>query len=350
MAISIFDPRTLDQVVRALPPNHRWLTNTFFPRRKPIEGTKADVDFFKGKRRLAPFVSPKAAATGVAKQGFQTNRFDTPLIRMKDTTTLEELEVRLMGEGIQNSGMTKADRAIARMAEVMADFQDMIDRRVEWMCAKALFTGRIPVKGEGVEYEVDFSFTNKATCGTTSGYGAVWSTAATATPLADLEKAQQAVVKSGFVQPNVALMARDAYNEFIGAAKVLDKVDKVNMTLAIIEPKTLPAGVTYGGYLPMLNLSIYIYDEWYVDDATGTELPMVPAGTVLLGSTNSGFTIYYGEMAVADETAPGGIRSIIGERAGETWVEKDPAARFLALQSRPLPAPNMVDSWFVLTV
>lgn len=350
MAISIFDPRVLEQVVRELPPNHRWLSRTFFPRRKPIEGTKADVDFFKGKRRIAPFVSPKGAAKGVAKHGFTTKTFDTPLLRMKDTTTQDDLQVRLMGEGIQNSGMTQADRAIVRMAETMADFQGMIDRREEWMCAQALFTGKIPVIGEGVNYEIDFGFTATATCGTTAGYGAVWSTSATAVPLTDLGLAQQAVVKNGYHQPNVALMARDAYNEFIACAKVLDKVDKINLTLAVIAPQVLPAGITYGGYIPLLNLSIYIYDEWYVDDQDNTEKPMVPAGKVLLASTDAGFPIYFGEMVVADETAPGGLRSIIGERAPETWLEHDPAARFLALQSRPLPAPVNVDSWFVLTV
>ncbi len=350
MPISIFDPRTLDEVVRALPPNHRWLTNTFFPRSKPIAGTKADVDFYKGKRRMSPFVNPKGAAKGVGKQGFQTNSFDTPMLCPKDTTTLDDLQVRVMGEGIQNSGLTMADRSIIRMAEVMADFNSMNDRRVEWMCAQALFTGKIPVKGEDVDYEIDFGFTQKATCGTTSGYGAVWSTKATATPLVDLEKAQQAVVKSGFRRPNVALMARDAYNEFVACASVLEVLDAKNLTLAVINPTVLPQGITYGGYIPKLNLSIYIYDEWYVDDQDNVEKPMVPDGTVLLIGTDAGFAIYYGEMAVADETVPGGIRSVIGERTPETWLEHNPVARYLALQSRPLPAPNMVDSWLVLKV
>lgn len=350
MAISIFDPRVLDEVVRLLPPNNLWFTKTFFTRRRSIEGTKADIDFFKGTRRLAPFVSPKGQAKGVSKQGFKTNTFETPLIRMKDTTTQEQLDVRVMGEQLQNSGMTKADRAIQKMAEVWADFGNMIDRRIEWMCGKALFTGVIHVVGEGVDYNIDFGFTNKATCGTTVGYGAVWSTSATADPLADLEKAQLACVKNGYRRPNVAVMARDAYNEFINCTKVLNKLDKWQMQLAVIDPKVLPAGITYGGTLAHLNLSIYIYDEWYFDEDTKTELPMVPDGTVLLASTDANYSLYFGEMLLADEAAPGGLRSVVGERAPESWVEKDPPARYLAMQSRPLPAPREVDSWFVLTV
>lgn len=350
MPISIFDPRVLDEVVRLLPPNNSWFTNTFFKRRRNIEGSKADVDFFKGTRRLAPFVNPKGQAKGVGKQGFQTNQFVTPLLRMKDTTDQEQLEVRVMGELLQNSGMTKADRAIQKMAEVIADFNSMIDRRVEWMAAQALFTGKIPVKGEGVNYEIDFKFTNKATCGTTPGYGVVWSTKATADPLADLEKAMLTCVKSGYRRPNIAVMARDAYNEFINCELLLNKLDKWQMQLAIIDPKVLPAGITYGGTIQHLNLSIYIYDEWYLDDDDKTEKPMVPDGTVLLISTDARFSIYFGEMLLADEAAPGGLRSVIGERAAESWVEKDPAARFLALQSRPLTAPQEVDSWFVLKV
>jgi hypothetical protein len=349
MSISIFDPRVLDEVVRLLPPNNMWFTRTFFTRRRTIEGTKADVDFFKGTRRLAPFVNPKGQAPNVEKQGFQTNQFVTPMVRMKDTTTQEQLDVRVMGEQLQNSGMTKADRAIQKMAEVMADFNNMIDRRIEWMAAQALFTGKIPVKGEGVDYEIDFSFTNKATCGTTSGYGVVWSTSATADPIGDMEKAQLVCVQNGYRRPNIAVMARDAYNEFIGCTKVKDLINSLNMEMAIIKPQVLPAGITYGGTIQKLNLSIYIYDEWYKGD-DGVEAPMVPVGTVLLIATDARFSIYFGEMMVADATAPGGLRSIIGERTPESWVEEDPPKRFLALQSRPLTAPQEVDSWFVLTV
>jgi len=31
-------------------------------------------------------------------------------------------------------------------------------------------------------------------------------------------------------------------------------------------------------------------------------------------------------------------------------VQKEPAVRFLTLNSRPLPVPHEVDSWFVATV
>jgi hypothetical protein len=350
MSISIFDPRVLDQVVRALPPNNLYLSSTFFPRRLPIEGTRADVDFFKGTRRIAPFVNPKGAAKGVAKQGYQTNRFETPMIRMKDTTTLEDLEVRVMGEQLQNSGMTRADRSIIRMAETMADFGSMIDRRIEWMCAKALFTGKIPVVGEGINDEIDFEFTNVASCGSTAGYGVVWSTSATAKPLADLEKAQLACTQKGYRKPDICLMARDAFNEFIACASLKDVVNSLNSQIAIMAPQVLPSGMTYCGVIRSLNLSIYVYDEWFMDDTDNTEKPMVPDGQVLLISSTAGFTIYFGEMAVADPNQNGGIRSVIGERTPETWIQEDPVARFLAMQSRPLPAPVQVDSWFVLTV
>lgn len=349
MPISIYDPRVMDTVVSAIPATGGFFRDTFFSKHLPIKGFTVDVDFFKGKRRISPFVSPKAAAKGVGKIGYKTNTFTTPLLKPKDVTTIEDITVRLAGESVYN-GYSAEDRALALMTDTLNDFNTMNLRREEWMASRAMLTGKIPVFGEGVDYLIDFGFTNKATLSGTD----LWSNAGS-DPLAKIDAWVLVCQKNGYHTPNVCLMAYDAYNAFMQRIIALGYISKVaSPDVVTLAPRQLNENVIYGGTILKYNMPIYIYNEWFLDDwtdpSTPVEQPIVPNGTVMLASTNAKYTTYYGEIILADATTPSEFRSIIGERGAMTWVTQDPVARFLALHSRPLPVPQEVDSWYVATV
>lgn len=351
MALSIYDPRTMDAVVRVLPTTGGFFRDTFFNRHRPITGDKVDVDFYKGKRRISPFVNPRLAAKTVGKDGYKTNTFTTPLLKPKDVTNVEDITVRMPGESLYNSGYSAEDRAMVMLTEKLQEFNDMNIRREEWMASRAMLTGKIPVVGEGVNYEIDFGFTNKETLSGAS----LWN-ANTSDPLADIDRWVLNCQQNGYHTPNVCLMANDAYNAFVKRIMALGYTDQVaiangNFAMLQLNPRQLSENVVYGGKIIKYNIDIYIYNEWFLDDwtdpANPTESPIVPNGTVMLASDNAQTTTYYGEIVLADETAPSGFRSIIGESGAQTWTEKDPPRRFLALHSRPLPVPQEVDSWYV---
>lgn len=350
MAISIYDPRTMDQVVRILPSTGGWFRDTFFSRHMAVPGEKVDVDFYKGKRKIAPFVNPKSAGRAVEKTGYKTNTFTPPLLKPKDTTTIEDLSVRLPGEALYG-GFTREDRALQLLTEKLEEFNNMNIRREEWMCATAMLKGYIPIKGEGVDYVIDFGFTNKETL---SG-GNLWSSN-TADPLADIDRWVLTCQQNGYRTPNVCLMERTAYDKFMARLIAKSALNQLSQRLELVtlNPRQLNENVIYGGTILKYNMDIYIYNEWYLDDWTDpsnpTEQPLVPTGAVMLASTNARAATYYAELTIADENSATGFRSIIGERIADTWIEKDPPKRFLTMHSRPLPCPQEVDSWYVATV
>lgn len=350
MPISIYDPRVLDQIVRVMPASGGFFRDTFFKRRVPVTGTKVDVDFYKGKRRIAPFVNPKSAAKVVEKIGYKTNTFETPLLKPKDVTTIEDISVRLPGENLYG-GFTRDERALALLTDKLAEFNDSIIRREEWMASQAMLTGKIPVIGEGVNYTIDFGFTNKEVL---TG-AALWSSD-TSDPLKDIDRWVLACQKNGYHTPNVCLMSADTHNSFMQRLIKLNYLNQYsgNVELATIKPNQLSENVIYGGKILKYNMDIYIYNEWYIDDwtdpANPSENAIVPNGTCLLGSTNAKTAIYYGEITLTDESSGTGFKSILAERAPQSWIEEDPAARYLAMHSRPLTAPQEVDSWYVATV
>lgn len=348
--MDLFTPEIMDGVIRSMPPVHTFFKDTFFKVNKPEYAEKVRVEFVKGSRKVAPFVNLKDKAKVIKKLGYVSDEFETPIVRVKDVTTVEDMMKRLPGELLQNSGITPLDRGIQLMAEQLASFEEMITRREEWMCVNAMMNGVIPVIGEGVNYDIDFGFTNKSTV------SVLWDNAAgTPTPHADLQAAVLACKQKGYRTPNIAIFERSAWNAFLEATKKDEYYTQHKEILDIItvRPERRDDAVTFMGRLRDPDLDIYVYDEWYVDDWTDPlnpdEKPLMPKGKVLIASTNARCSTYYGLMTFTNPLTQN-FRQVVGTRAADSWIQKDPDARFLTLDSRPLPVPHEVDSWYVLTV
>lgn len=346
--ISIYDPRTMGKVIRRMPPVRTFFRSTFFKNLLTFPTKSVDIDIKKGNRELAPFVNPRIGGKTVANSGYQTKTYTPVLLAPNKITTIDDLLTRSPGESLY-SGKTPAERAVEKMAEDFTELREQIVRREEWMCAQAIFTGKIPIVGEGVNEEIDFSFTNKEEITTAAKK---WS-AETSDPIADLERWHETVQKNGFVNCNVCIMSKDVANAFVNHPKVMKLLDVKAYDIAVIKPRELPNGVTYIGTINKLGLDIYTYNEWYLDNWTDPnnpeQKPLVPEKTLALMSTAAEFSMCYGAITLLDSVTENFI-TVEGQIVPETWIERRPSRRFLQLNSKPLPVPHEVDSWFVAKV
>ena len=90
--------------------------------------------------------------------------------------------------------------------------------------------------------------------------------------------------------------------------------------------------------------SLWVYNDWYIDPVDNIEKPMLPDGTVLMtGSMLAGTRAFgmildpafnYASMAYAPKT----------------WLNEDPAQRFLMMQSAPIVIPSRVNAGFAANV
>jgi hypothetical protein len=347
---SIYDPRTMDRIVRRMPPVRTFILSTFFRRKKIFTTLSVDVDFKKGNRALAPFVHRRIGGKTVPNTGYQTKSYTPPHIAPDKITTVDDLLNRAAGEPLYN-GMTPEERAVLKMAEDFAELNEMTTRREEWMATQSMLTGKISIIGEGLDEVIDFSFDNKETLPNNKK----WNTAG-GDPLADLKKWRRKVQQKGSINCNIAIVSDDVADELISNEKFKGVMDTKSYDLAIIKPRELPNGATYIGTIRELSLDIYSYNEWYLDDWTTPskpeEKPLLPSGTVILASTHAAYSMYYGAVTVLD--GRGGAQetfiTVEGTRVADTWTARKPARRFLQLSSNPLPVPHEVDSWFVATV
>jgi hypothetical protein len=332
----MYETRRMLQMLEQMKPAQTFLKSTFFggtPRTFDTE--YVDIDIMKGKRRMAPFISPIIGGKTVERQGYTTNTYKPPLIGPDMITTSEDLMKRSAGENVYGA-MSPDERAAEQLGRDIAELDTMITRREEWMCAQALFTGTLTMTGEGVSQSVNFGLTHTDTPTNK------WS-AANGDPLADLKKYRKAILQDAGVQANICVMGSLAADAFLNNAAVQKLLNLLKVDIGQINPTLLPNGVTYLGRINAIGLDIYTYDEWYLDD-NGTEQPMVPEKQILLGSTAARTDMLYG--AVVDVNRG----TFAAPRVPKSWTQEKPSARFVQIMSRPLPVPTQIDGFYVGTI
>jgi hypothetical protein len=345
--VSLFETRTLLDVVSQLKRPKSFLLDTFFKTTKTFDTENVDIDIFKGKRRMAPFVAPVQAGKTVERLGYTTNSYKPPYVKPKMVTTAADILFRPAGTTIYPGSISLADRAAQQVGTDLATLDDMIVRREEWMAAQALNTGTISVVGDGVNDTIDFQMaaTHKITLAGVN----LWTATATSNPLEDLATWARLAAQDSGVVPNTVVMGSSAAAALFAWLRANDKsggtISTIKVTLGQINPMALANGANFLGTLNYnsLNVDLYTYDEWYVADADQIEYPHVPVNKVFLGSTNAQNSRLYG--AIKDLKALAAM-----PRFPKSWEEEDPSARFLMLQSAPLIALNQPDAFVSATV
>ena len=131
------------------------------------------------------------------------------------------------------------------------------------MCRQVLYEGKLDVvdEDEGVDVQVDFGFTNIYVLGADE----VWSLA-TVDPLKTLRPIRKKIIKDTGRAPDMMLFASDAIEDFMDNPFVIKAMDVLNMKNVVIEPRVVDPALTFYGRIAELDMDIYTYDEWFLND------------------------------------------------------------------------------------
>jgi hypothetical protein len=304
-----------------------------------VESEEIHFDVIDKTRRLAPFVSPLVAGKILMEKGFSTKTFKPAYIKQKTAFNPSQAIRRTAGESIGGS-MSMTQRQQQRINTVLMDHVDTLTRRLEWMAAKALVDGKIEISGENYQaVVVDFGRNSNHTV-TLTGSNRWGQTGVN--PLANLDAWKLTALKESGANLTDVILDPEAWVIFKKDPEVKERFVRYQgsnqTTLQTGSP--VGEGATFMGSLDGYN--IYVYAGWYLDDA-GIENPMLPAGTVLLLSQQIDGTRAFG--AILDEASlmPQPIFT-------KSWVEQDPAVRWIMSQSAPLIVPTRVNASFCATV
>lgn len=337
-----YTTREMMEAIDQTPPVRTFLQKTFFPTEETHVTEKVEFDVRKGKRIMAPFVSPRKGGKVITRQGFRTNQFTTPKIAPERALTIDDISTRAIGENIY-SQRTPAEREDELLAKDITDLEESIARRKEWMCRQILFEGKIDVvdEDEGVDVQVDFGFDNIIVLGVDER----WSIA-TVNPLIRLRNIRKKIIKDNGNAPDIAIFSSDAIEDFITNPFVEKAMNMLNYKNVVIQPRVVDPALTFYGRIAELDLDIYTYDEWFLNDE-GNEESMIPAGTVLMGHSSGEGQIEYGLVTQMEDKK---WHSYEGKLVPKRWADENNEVEMLRLTSRPLPRPYDVASWAVIYV
>jgi len=337
--MDIFSTGVLAGVVEGIVPEYSYLTRTFFPGFQQETGSVIHIDVRKKTRRIAPFVSPYVQGQLVEKQGFRSMNLSPAYIKDKRVFDPNSPFTRTFGEQI-GGNLSPAQRMEANVAIEMADQVDMLNRRLEVMAGEVLFSSKLTIVGELYpEVQLDFERDTDLTIDLTGANE--WGDAAI-DPLANLETWAELVFEKSGVRPRKVTMTLDAYRLFRSSASVVKIFDRMRANNTLQDTAVEGDDGWFAGNIGGFDISVY--GATYIDPMDNTSKPILPAYTVLLGG--DAIKGYKAFGAIRDEAA--GFQAM--PYFPKSWVEQDPAVRYIMLQSAPILCPMYPDAMLAATV
>lgn len=335
-----YTTRELIRGIEQNPPVRNFLTRTFFGTENTHLAEKVEFDVKKGRRVMAPFVSPRIGGKVITRKGFQTKEFTTPRLAPERTLTVDNISQRAFGEGVYSKN-TPEQREKVLLAEDYVDLDESIQRRVEWMCRQILFEGKLDIVDEeyGVDVQVDYGFEN-ITVLTSDKY---WSLS-TVNPLVMLKEKRRKIIRETGKAPNVLIMASDLIDVFINNPFVKSSMDIRHLQNIEIKPRIVDDALTYYGKIADLGLEIYSYDEFFLND-DGKEEGIIPSGACLMAHSEGEGSIEYGLITQIEDK---NFKSYEAKQVPKIYCDEKTEVKMFRLTSRPLPRPYDVQSWCVI--
>jgi len=344
MAVDVFSTAVLNKTVEYLPRPASFLLDTFFPQVQTEESEEIHFDIDKSKPRLTPFVSPLVAGKVVADQGFETKSFKPAYAKDKRRFDPSAPLKRSIGETIGGS-LSPMQRRDAALNRSLTNQLENLTRREEVMASEALRLGQVTVVGDNYPSQL-VSFQRDAALTITLTGANRWGQAGIK-PLDNIEDWSNLVqTKSGAAARTVVFdpLAWRLFKSDADVTKLLTYYRGTNSTLQI-DPMSRGQGNEKARYVGNIgDFDFWVYQDNYVDD-NGVDQKVLPDYSVIVGSPQQvEGTRCYG--VIQDEKA--------GYRAqryfSKSWLEEDPAVRWLLLQSAPLVVPYRPNATLCATV
>jgi hypothetical protein len=335
----LYSTGALRRVVQNLDEPRLFLLSSFFTliQEETSEEIHFDVDL--SKPRLTPFVSPKRPGRVVEQTGYRTDTFKPAYVKDKREFDPSAPLKRVMGEQI-GGNLSPMERRAIKLRQEIADQLLMLSRREEVMASEVLRTGKVTVTGDGyptkvVDFERDPALT--VTLTGTSRWGQ-----SDATPVENIEDWATLIQDKSGAVVNQVVMDPAAWRLFRVNDRVKELLDtrRGSASVAEIGPKDARKARFMG---TIGDFEFWVYQDSYVDD-DGQVKKVLPNHTVIMSGPELLGTRCYG--AIQDEKAGyTATRYFI-----KSWLEEDPAIRWLLLQCAPLVVPYRVNASLCATV
>lgn len=344
----MYDTRTLLGVIRVMKPlTPYWLQ--YFPRTLTFDSMDIQFDMVADSRVLAPFVAPNVQGRVMAQLGHTAKVFRPAYVKPKHAVDPSQGLPRMAGEALAGE-MSAGQRVQAIIVENMRREREMIERRWEWMAAKAIIDGQVTVSGEDYP-AVTVAFGRHADLAETLLTTERWSQT-TATPLADIATKRKRSFELARTPITRLTFGADAWEYFSTHADVTallstqQRGSTTDFSLVAADPGPFEYMGRLAGSAGIGGLELYRYSDQY-DDDSGTATDVLDTNTVI--GTGPGIQGVRCFGAIRDlDAGPNGLAAL--EMFPKMWQVPDPSTAYTMIQSAPLMVPAQPNGSFKLKV
>lgn len=338
----IYETRTLLGVMEAQDetPNY-WLSLCF---NREVRFNTEEIEFEKLSRNrvIAPLVVPTAQGRPIYKRATKVTRFRPAYVKPKDAVNESEIIARQPGS-LLGEAPSKQQSYDARVADITSEHRKAIERRWEWLAAKAVIDGEVTlVDNDYPQILIDFQRDNNHTVVLA---GADKWDSGTQDIIGDINDWRYMTRKAKFGGPvNRMTVGSDAWAAMSADPALMELLD-TNMRGSTADFNRGPLAGEEVEFIGRLDatLDIYLYRGYY-ETQDGTDVDFMSPGDVVLTGPNVQGVRCFG--AILDHKASFQSLPIFPKM----WDENDPPVTFLMSQSAPLMVPVNPDATLKATV
>lgn len=349
--LDIFATHTMLAAIEQMNPLHTFLRDRYFPTNDATDVFSTEdvlVEYKDGKKKLAPFVSPRKGGVAILREGFSLVRYTPPYIAPKRTMTADDLKKIGFGEALY-SKLTPAQRQGALMMKDFEELDEMISRREEAMAAETLLTNACVMKhitDDPTKYEEkQIQFYEGGSNPAQYTPDTEWDESG-ADIIGDIFAAAEMLTQKGLRASDLIV------DSIVGSAilndpAILKLLDNRNVNIGGVSPEELPAGVTKIARLNCKGHTVDVlqYTEEYTNDSDQS-VPFITPGKAILTAPGCGRTLYGAVSQV--EQSDGEFHTYANKRVPKYVSNSGKNVRELYLTSCPVCIPNHKNSWIVI--
>jgi len=339
MSIELFKWRALTEAVnRAITVTPFVLSKLFPQPRKRLMGARTvEIEIKEGNSKVAGFIRSGAPATVVDRDGLKVYTITLPRLSEKKTATAAEL-LHTSGAGqiyVGGGAVNLGSRIADQLGEDLVDLKGRIERRLELMACQALQGKVSSIDDDKAQFEADYGFL--ATHKITETGTQLWST-----PKIDLVKKirqyKRVVLKDSGKSVNTAIVGPDVAEALFANEGILKYLHNNNLQVGRLN---MDGNDYYLGRF--LGIDWFEYSQEY--QIGTTKYDFFPSNGLSMFSSQADVRLFYGPIEDFDA---GG--NVVTEMFSKTWDEKDPSAKWIKVESNPLPVINEPNAFLWATV
>lgn len=341
--LNFFDTYVLQAIVEEIVPQQTFFKDRYFPTEEGdvFAADKVLVEYQKGDRKMAAFVSERVGAIPMDRRGFSVHEFQPAFIGQSRTLTIDDLRKRGFGEALY-PGMTKAERAARLQLKDLTELGLRITRREEWMAAQTMINNACTMQeyvDANTQGEILYvKFFDSATEHTYT-VSTPWN-ANGGNFRADVQAMCRLLSRRGLKAADLVLGSdvADFILEDEWVQKALDKnsgiiIGQIDQELSKYDGVVYMGTLNFGGF----KLNLISVDETYVDD-NNTEQKYFPATSAMVTAPGCGHMMY-GQITQIDFGATD-YADHAGIRVPKFTLDQKTDTKEIRLASRPLAAPK----------